>query len=255
MNTRFLEGKITLLSGAYRNLGEVTAMELAGKGSDIVLNDLPGAVTPGEKDTLLERIRKKNVRAVAVDGDISSLKAVRQIRRKIVEELGQVSIIINCAGPFNLSPFLKLKEKDWNTVMDVNVKAVYVTAGVFAPDMKSAGWGRIVNLSAGSSFVRNHGVFGLAKAAVSFLTEELSLELGPEITVNAVAPGQIEESLPLVHKIDPSFGERYTERAPLKRLVRRRDVARLIAMLCSPVSDMITGETIRIDGGAELPRF
>ncbi|MFA7463121.1 MAG: SDR family oxidoreductase, partial [Anaerovoracaceae bacterium] len=105
------------------------------------------------------------------------------------------------------------------------------------------------------SSVRNHGVYGLAKSAIRVLTEELALELGPEITVNAVAPGQIEESLPLIHAIDPTFGERYTARSALKKLVTRKDVAQLIAMLCSPVADMITGETIRIDGGAELPRF
>jgi 3-oxoacyl-[acyl-carrier protein] reductase len=121
--------------------------------------------------------------------------------------------------------------------------------------MAAAGWGRIVNMSAGSSFVRNHGVYGLAKAGVSFLTEELALELGPSITVNAVAPGQIEESLPFIHAIDPGFGARYAAKAPLKKLVRRIDVAKLVSTLCSPLADMITGETIRIDGGAELPRF
>jgi 3-oxoacyl-[acyl-carrier protein] reductase len=75
------------------------------------------------------------------------------------------------------------------------------------------------------------------------------------LPVNAVAPGQIEESLPYIHKIDPTFGARYTAKAPLGKLVRRIDVAKIVTFLCSPAANMITGETIRIDGGAELPRF
>jgi len=255
MNERFLEGKIALVSGSYRNLGTEIALALAERGADIVLNDLAESLSEGEKKALCERIKGNGVRCIAVDGDISSYSFLQSLRDRIQNEWGTVSIIINCAGPFNLSPFIELEEKDWDTVMNVNLKAVYLTARCFAAHMKNTGWGRVVSLSAGSAFVRNHGVYGLAKESVRFLTQELALELGPEITVNAVAPGQIEESLPLIHKIDPTFGERYTQRAPLKKLVRRRNVAELISFLCSPAADLITGETIRIDGGAELPRF
>lgn len=255
MNERFLEGKIALVSGSYRNLGTEIAAALAEKGADVVVNDLPGSIEDEEKDALVGRLKSCGVWAMALDGDISSYPSICEIRERIKQEKGTVSIMINCAGPFNLKPFMELDEQAWDTVMDVNLKAVYLTAKCFAGDMKAAGWGRIISLSAGSAFVRNHGVYGLAKESVRFLTEELALELGPEITVNALAPGQIEESLPMIHKIDPTFGERYKARAPLKKLVRRRDIAELAAALCSPVADLVTGETIRIDGGAELPRF
>lgn len=255
MSEGFLKGNIALVSGSYRNLGIEIALALAERGADIVLNDLPNSLSEEEKKALCEQVGSHGVWCTAIDGDISSYSFLQSLRDRIKAERGTVSIIINCAGPFNLSPLLDLEEKDWNTVMDVNLKAVYLSARCFAADMKKAGWGRIVSLSAGSAFVRNHGVYGLAKEGVRFLTQELALELGPEITINAVAPGQIEESLPLIHQIDPTFGERYTQRAPLKKLVRRRNVAELISFLCSPAADLITGETIRIDGGAELPRF
>lgn len=255
MNDRFLEGKVALVTGSYRNLGTEIAMTLAERGADIVLNDLRGSLSEDDKKALCERIKSHNVWCTAADGDISSYPFLCDLRDRVKRERDSVSILVNCAGPFNLSSFTELEEKDWDTVMDVNLKAVYLTAKCFAADMKAAGWGRIVSLSAGSAFVRNHGVYGLAKEGVRYLTQELALELGPEIAVNAVAPGQIEESLPLIHKIDPTFGERYTQRAPLKKLVRRRNVAELISFLCSPEADLITGETIRIDGGAELPRF
>jgi len=255
MQNNYLKGNITFISGAYRNLGKCIALELADKGSDIVVNDLPDTVTLSEKNEFLSQLKSKGVRAMAVDGDISSLETVKAMRKKIIAELGKVTIVVNCAGPFDMSPYLELDERRWDMVMNVNLKAIYITAKCFAPDMKEQGRGHIINLSAGSALVRNHGVYGLAKAGVRFITEELALELGPEITVNAVSPGQIEESLPLIHEIDPSFGERYTERSPLKKLVTRKNVSELISSLCSPVADLITGETIRIDGGAEIPRF
>ena len=121
--------------------------------------------------------------------------------------------------------------------------------------MKESGWGRIVNMAAGSAYISNHSVYGLAKASVITLTEELALELGPEITVNAVAPGQIAESAPDISEIDPTFVDRAIEHSPGARLVTRAEVADLIAWLCSPAADMITGHTIPIDAGWRFNRF
>jgi NAD(P)-dependent dehydrogenase (short-subunit alcohol dehydrogenase family) len=166
-----------------------------------------------------------------------------------------VDIIVNNAGPFNMDPYTALEEATWDLIMDVNLKAVYLTAKHLAPQMKSNGWGRIVNMCAGSAFIRNHNVYTLAKAGVQVITESLALELGPEITVNAVSPGQIYESLPDIHVFDPTFGERYLERTPAKKLIHRFEVAEMIALFCMPSSGTITGVTIRLDGGAEIPRF
>ncbi len=255
MRERFLEGKVAFITGAYRNLGAVIALQLAGNGADIVINDLPGILDKNQKQDLLSQIEAYGVRALAMDNDISSVSFVNKIRMEILDKLGQVSILINCAGPFNCTPFKDLKEEEWDTVMDVNLKAVYITAQCFAADMQVSGWGRIINMSAGSSFIRNHGVYGLAKAGVNFLTESLALELGPEITVNAIAPGQIEESLPYINEIDPTFGAKYIQRTPLKKFVKRAEVAGLISFLCSSAADLMTGETLKLNGGAELPRF
>jgi NAD(P)-dependent dehydrogenase (short-subunit alcohol dehydrogenase family) len=139
--------------------------------------------------------------------------------------------------------------------LNVNLKAAYLAAQVVAPGMKAAGWGRIINMAAGSAFIRNHSVYGLAKGAVILLTEALALELGPEITVNAVAPGQIAESGPDISAIDPTFIERAIAHSPGGRLVTRQEVANLIVWLCSPAADMITGHTIPIDAGWRFNRF
>ncbi len=148
-----------------------------------------------------------------------------------------------------------LAESEWDRIMNVNLKAAYLMAQAVAPGMQAAGWGRIITMAAGSAFIRNHGVYGLAKGAVILLTEALALELGPAITVNAVAPGQIAESGPDISAIDPTFVDRAIAHTPAGRLVTRAEVAGLIAWLCSPAADLITGHTIPVDGGWRFNRF
>jgi NAD(P)-dependent dehydrogenase (short-subunit alcohol dehydrogenase family) len=172
-----------------------------------------------------------------------------------LKALGRIDILVNNAGPWAGGPFLELAEKDWDFVLDTNVKSVYLATQLVAPGMRAAGWGRVVNLSAGSRYLRNHSVYGLAKDAVAFLTEELACELGPEVTVNAVAPGQIAESAPDIEEFDSSFVPRAIAATPAGRLVTRAEVAEVVCALCSPAFAMVTGATIPIDGGWRFYRF
>lgn len=248
-------GKVALITGCYRNLGAVVAETFARLGANVVINDLDTSSLQGLGEKLIERIQSHGVKAIAIPADMSKGNQVRALCRKALNELGQVDIIVNNAGPFSMDSYLEMKEKTYDLVMNVNLKAIYLTAQELVPQMKKNGWGRIVSMSAGSAYVRNHSVYSLAKYAVQILTESLALEVGPEVTINAVAPGQIYESLPDIHKIDPTFGERYTNRSPLKKLVTRQDVANLITQICMPGMDKMTGVTIRFDGGAEIWRF
>ena len=250
-----LHGRKALVTGSYTNLGAVTAEVLAGYGADVVVNDLDRDDLKQAGSELVGRIKAHGVQAAAVAADLSSAVEIAGLCREAVEQFGRIDILVNNAGPFNMDPFLQLSEKMWNLVMDVNLKAVYLMTKELAPQMKSNGWGRIVNMCAGSAYVRNHGAYTLAKAGVKMITEQLALELGPEVTVNAVAPGQIQESLPVIHQYDPTFGERYKGRAPLDRLVTRKEIATIIARLCMPEFDTMTGVTLKVDGGAELYRF
>jgi NAD(P)-dependent dehydrogenase (short-subunit alcohol dehydrogenase family) len=121
--------------------------------------------------------------------------------------------------------------------------------------MKASGWGRVINLSAVSAAVRNRSIYGLAKAALEILTEELALELAPQVTVNAIAPGQIRESLEDMAGYNPEWARTVTEKTPLGRLVTRQEVADMVTLLCTPAFDMITGATIHMDGGLRLPQL
>jgi 3-oxoacyl-[acyl-carrier protein] reductase len=255
MTERSLDNRVALITGAYRNLGAVTAETLARYGASVIINDLDKPHLAAYGQALLERIRAYGVRAAAITADLSQSFEVKRMCQQALAQFGRVDIIVNNAGPFNMDPYVSLEESTWDLVLNVNLKAVYMTAKYLAPQMKANGWGRIVNMCAGSAFIRNHNVYTLAKAGVEVITESLALELGPEVTVNAVSPGQIFESLPDIHAFDPTFGERYLARTPAKKLIHRAEVAEMIALFCMPSSGTITGVTIRLDGGAEIPRF
>lgn len=253
MDDKPLKGKVALVTGAYRNLGTVTAETLAEFGATVLINDLDDALR--FRDNALKIIQSHGGEVSAIEADLSQSEQVRYLAEQALSRYDRVDILVNNAGPFNMDAYVLLDEESWDRVMNVNLKAVYLLVKHLAPHMKSNGWGRIINMCAGSAYVRNHNVYTLAKKGVEVITESLALELGPEILVNAIAPGQILESLPDIAEFDPTFGDRYTARAPAKRLVTRKEIATIIALMCTPTFSGMTGMTIRVDGGAELPRF
>jgi NAD(P)-dependent dehydrogenase (short-subunit alcohol dehydrogenase family) len=248
-----LAGKTAFVTGASMHLGAVTAHALADQGATVAINYLPHEPEPV---AVLESLRAQGRPAYAIPGNLALGSEVRRVAEQALDKLGgRIDILVNNAGPFNADPFAALAEGEWDRIMNVNLKAAYLLTQAVTPGMRAAGWGRIINMAAGSAFIRNHGVYGLAKGAVILLTEALALELGPEITVNAIAPGQIAESGPDISAIDPTFVDRAIAHSPAGRLVTRREVADLIVWLCGPAADMITGHTIPVDGGWRFNRF
>lgn len=249
----FLTGKTAFVTGASRNLGAVTAQTLAKYGATVAINHLDTEPAP---TAIIEALRAYGQPAYAIPGDLSVGANVTSVTQQAVEKLGgRVDILVNNAGPFSATPFADLPESEYDLIMNVNVKAAYLATQVVVPGMRAGGWGRIINMAAGSAYIRNHSVYGLAKSAVIMLTEALAFELGPEISVNAVAPGQIAESGPDISAIDPTFIDRAIAHSPTGRLVTRPEVAELIAWLCSSSADQMTGVTIPIDGGWRFNRF
>jgi NAD(P)-dependent dehydrogenase (short-subunit alcohol dehydrogenase family) len=165
-----------------------------------------------------------------------------------------VDVLVNNLGPYCDTPFLKLPEAQWDWILNTNLKAAYVLAQEFAPGMIERGWGRIVNISAASAFIRSHSVYGLAKAALIHLTESLAVELAPQVTVNAIAPGQIEDS-ELVDELDPNYKRILRDESPLKRLVTRQQIADLVLALCGETFATTTGHTFRPDSGWTIPTW
>jgi NAD(P)-dependent dehydrogenase (short-subunit alcohol dehydrogenase family) len=249
-----LAGRRALVTGSSRNLGAEIAQQLAAAGAQV-------AVTSRQSPDQARRLVAAMTAAtggdhVAVSADLGTPEGVAAVVTGASERFGgPIDILVNNAGPFSMTPFVDMSQSEWDAVWDTNVKAAWLTTKLVAPDMRASGWGRVVNIAAGSAYIRNHSIYGLAKDAVMTLTEELALELGPAATVNAIAPGQIAESAPDVAAVDPTFVDRAVARTPAGRLVTRSEVAALVVALCGPEFEMVTGATIPVDGGWRLNRF
>ncbi|MFQ5966476.1 MAG: SDR family NAD(P)-dependent oxidoreductase [Acidimicrobiia bacterium] len=244
-----LTDKNALVTSSSRNLGAQIVRSLAAEGATVVLN------YHDSKEAALDIVEDLEGDHLALYGDTSTPDGVRALVGNALEARGRIDILVNNSGPFSMDPFAELEESEWDRIWDSNVKAAYLATQLVVPGMREAGWGRIVNISAGSAFLRNHSIYTLAKEAMITLTEELALELGPEINVNAIAPGQIAESADDIAEFDPTFVERAIGHTPTGRLVTRPEVAAIVVALCTPLFDGVTGVTIPVDGGFRLGRF
>ena len=249
-----LLGRRALVTGASRNLGAAIARVLGGEGASVAVTFLNSEESALDLITDMEGITGRGHGAVSMDA--TDPDSVRSAVGEAASLLGgHIDILVNNAGPYGSTPFLEMEEAEWDRVWDANVKATYVACQTVAPAMQAAGWGRIVNVSAVSAYVRNRSIYSLAKNALLTLTETLALELAPAVTVNGVAPGQIAESIPELTEFNPEWAEQVVAATPLGRLVTRDEIARIVALLCSPTFDGVTGVTLPVDGGLRINRF
>jgi NAD(P)-dependent dehydrogenase (short-subunit alcohol dehydrogenase family) len=244
-------GKVALVTASSRYTGAHIAAVLARAGAKTAIH-YHGSKEAAEN--LAAGLRDAGGEAVAFGADGESSADLRRMASEIRRRWGGVDVLVNNLGPYCDTPFLQLPEAQWDWILNTNLKAVYVLAQEFAPGMIERGWGRIISISAASAFIRSHAVYGLAKAAVLHLTEALAVELAPYVTVNAIAPGQIEDS-ELIDEIDPNYKRMLRAEAPLKRLVTRDEIAGLVLALCGNTFATTTGHTFRMDGGWTIPTW
>lgn len=246
---RHLEGHTALVTASSRNLGASIAEALAGAGASVVVTY---HASREAAEQLVGTLHGDAHRAIY--SDLTTAAGVlAMIEEARAAAPGVIDILVNNSGPFSMDRFIELDPAEWERIWTANVTAAYLACRALVPHM--AGWGRIVNVSAGSAYLRNHSIYTLAKDAMITFTEALAVEVAPNITVNCVAPGQISESADDIAEFDPSFVERAVAATPLGRLVTRPEVAAIVAELCGPRFDGVTGVTIPIDGGWRLRSF
>lgn len=248
-----LRGRRALVTGGSRNLGAEIARALARRGARVAITYRH---SPAEAHAVVDELSEvTGVRHLALEADLTDVEATTDWIGGACDALHGLDILVNNFGPFSMVPFHQLPLEEWRRIWAGNVEAVYLATAAAVPALRATGRGRVVNVSAGSAYLRNHSIYGLAKEAVGVLTESLALELGPEITVNAIAPGQIEESAADIEQVDPTFVPRALARTPAGRLVTRAEVADVAALLCTSAFDMLTGAIVPLDGGWRFNRF
>ena len=243
-----LTGKVALVTGASRGIGQAIAKRFAVEGASVVINYNDSRQ---EAERLLEEISKRGGDGIVVRADVSSPDQVRAMVAKTIERFGRVDILVNNAGVLFTDTFLEAPEEVWDKTIDINLKGAYLCSKAVAPHMLAQKKGKIINISSNSGLYHPSAMrlveYVVSKAGMNGLTKALALKLGPYVTVNAVCPGWIKTDM--VATVDPEAERAIIDETPLKRYGTVEDVASAAVYLASDESDFVTGELHLVAGG------
>jgi 3-oxoacyl-[acyl-carrier protein] reductase len=242
-----LEGKTAVITGSGRGLGKSIALKLAQMGANIVLNDIESS---DSIDQTADEFKKLGYNVVVTKGDVRNVDDVNKMFNTAVETFGSVDILVNNAGITRDTLMIKMSEKDWDDVLDINLKGAFLCTKSVARIMMKQRNGKIINISSVSGVMGNPGQvnYSSSKAGLIGLTKSTAKELAARnITCNAVAPGLIKSKM--TDKLSEDVRKNYLDNIPLKRFGTPEDVADVIGFLASEDSDYVTGQVIHIDGG------
>ena len=248
---RGLEGQVAIVTGAARAIGRETAETLAARGATVVSIDLLPA------DATVAAIEARGGRALAVTGDVTDEISVARAVDGVLEAYGRIDVLVNNAGLFagiERRPFWEIDLDEWERVVGINVRSVFLCSREVAAPMRAAGSGRIVNIAS------NVITFGMAnlmhyvasKAAVVGMTRSMARELGPSgIAVNAVAPGLVTTEI-TEQTVPEEYRRLVAQGQCLQEAIVPSDIAEAVAYLAGPAARMVTGQTLLVNGGATM---
>ncbi|EGT0696191.1 TPA: 3-oxoacyl-[acyl-carrier-protein] reductase [Clostridium perfringens] len=242
-----LKDKVAIVTGGTRGIGRAIALKLADKGANIVINYRNSDKEAEELKAILE---EKGVKVLTVKCDISNFEDSKNLMNKCKEVFGKIDILVNNAGITKDTLIMRMKEEDFDSVIDVNLKGTFNCAKHASAIMLKQRFGKIINMTSVVGIAGNAGQvnYAASKAGVIGLTKSLAKELGSRgITVNAVAPGFINTDM--TASLSEKVKEEASKNIPLKRLGDPEDVANLVGFLASDAANYITGQVINVDGG------
>jgi NAD(P)-dependent dehydrogenase (short-subunit alcohol dehydrogenase family) len=246
-----LKGKIALVTGARRGIGRAVALALAGAGADVVVADI--VMEDGRLEKVAGEVGTPGRSALAIKVDISQAGQVEAMTRAALDRFDRIDILVNCAGVWIPGQTLvECPEKDWDRVIDVNLKGTYLCCKSVGAVMLKQRAGNIINLSSqvGLNPGAGAGAYSTSKAGIIMMTRQLALELAPAgIRVNALAPGIVKTDFNIDLWKKPEDARRMAGIVPLGRLAEPEDVARAALFLAGDDSAYITGVVLPVDGG------
>jgi NAD(P)-dependent dehydrogenase (short-subunit alcohol dehydrogenase family) len=248
-----LKGKVAIVTGAAQGIGRAYALRLAGEGAKVVIADIL------DGSGVLEEIKRKEVEALALYTDVTDEQSTQEMAQKTVKRFGRIDILVNNAAFFSnvvKKPFYQISAEEWDAVMRVNLKGLFLCSKAVYPQMKKQGKGKVLNVSSGTFFrgLPHFLHYVTSKGGVIGFTRALAREVGDDgIRVDTVAPGY---TVTEILKEKPQDPEEVIKSIVANRCIKRtetpEDLTGTIVFLASDDSDFITGQTILVDGGSAL---
>lgn len=244
---RKLEGKVAVVTGASRGIGRAIALKLADEGARVVVN-YSGSQAKAEE--VVAAIREAGGEALAIQASVAKSDEVATLMDAAVKTFGSLDILVNNAGITRDNLLMRMKENEWDDVMDTNLKGVFLCTKAVTRQMMKQRAGRIINISSIVGVAGNAGQanYVAAKAGVIGLTKTTAKELASRnILVNAIAPGFIETEM--TAELPEDLKQGMLTQIPLAKLGQPEDIAKAVVFLASEDANYMTGQTLHIDGG------
>ncbi len=239
---------MAIITGAGSGIGSATALAFAKEGAKILVADWSEA---GGKETV-EQIKKEKGEAIFIKTDVSRADDVAKMADGCLEKFGRIDILVNNAGIVKFGALHETLESDWDAVLNVNLKGVFLCSKKVIPEMLKQGKGKIVNISSIAGLVgfNQIGPYCASKGGIIALTREMALEYALQrINVNCIAPGVIKTAMTKDMIADPAQKQSFESSTPYPRLGEPEDIAMAAVYLASEESDFVTGEVLVVDGG------
>jgi NAD(P)-dependent dehydrogenase (short-subunit alcohol dehydrogenase family) len=246
-----LAGKVALVTGARQGIGKTIALALAEAGADVAICDL--VADDYQLKAVAQEIQKLGRRALTVQADTSQKEDVDRMVQKVMDQYGGIDILVNNAGILIRSPILAMPERDWDRLLNIDLKGYFLCAQAVGRKMVDRKKGVIINIASQFAFkvVAGMGAYSVAKAGVVMLTRVLAHELGRfGIRTNSVAPSMVRTEFSRHAWSDAENLKQVETSLPLGRVAETTDLVGAVLLLASDASSYITGHTILVDGGA-----